>query len=283
MSYKNIKVIAPIKSSYHTIIPTKINIKQFFEDEKKINENVPAQLNRTDIFPSKTLDNQTVINSWQISMTSEGLFSVTPWQSNETMVEELIKYMGHYNLKNVKFFDGTANCGADVIGTLWNLKSRLNMEITAVELDRLNFKCLKENVELFKAEKYVNVIEGDSLDIIKNSPYNESHVIYWDPPWGGVNYKEEKELVLKLNSKDVFELAESMLNDNETFSNLRLVIIKIPLKNLKERIETMGNNVKLIYSAASSKYNIGYVFMLNHDTSSSNSSIVSSDSVVKSL
>src|SRR5271154_3276719 len=91
--------------------------------------------------------------------------------------------------------DMTANIGSFSINMASNFK---NLNITSIELDRCNYDALVQNIKAFNLTNIIPV-HGDSIEFIEKAPSylfktSKYSFIYLDPPWGGVNYKEKKEV-----------------------------------------------------------------------------------------
>ena len=122
------------------------------------------------------------ININKILFTKESLFSSSKASGSKRLIEIIKKF---YKTNNIKITDGTANIGTDTI----NLYTVYN-NINAVEISSINFKALKNNIDVFNIN--VNIYNNDITEIINNL---EQDIIYIDAPWGGPNYKKKKILI----------------------------------------------------------------------------------------
>jgi 16S rRNA G966 N2-methylase RsmD len=124
--------------------------------------------------------------------------------------------------KNLAILDGTANIGGDVI----NFGLNPNVaRVVAIEINPETFAMLENNIRVFKLEKKIQAIHGNSLDIIGKCADGEHFdILFLDAPWGGTSYKAQKFLDLEISGKklaDVVKMAQKCRNiDN--------IILKIP-------------------------------------------------------
>lgn len=150
--------------------------------------------------------------------------------------------------KNIIIFDGTAGVGGDTISFAKNFKN-----VISVEKDEKRFEMLKYNIKKFDFE---NVIfqNGNSLEIIND--FKNINVVYFDPPWGGSDYKNNDKLQLFINDKEISQITLDIFNSH---SNLELLVFKIP-KNYD--LENLYENLKDHYSISMCKLQKMYILMI---------------------
>ena len=136
-----------------------------------------------------------------VKLTNEAMFSVSkPVHAN---LISLIIRRENPNAKTIT--DGTANVGGNVI-SFCNFFDKVN----AVEMNTENYNALVHNVKVYKFNN-CNTVLGDYTKI-----YNtlEEDVIFFDPPWGGVNYKKERFLDLRIGEYRVIDFIVKLLKKN---------------------------------------------------------------------
>ena len=231
---------------------------------KQEDSNHYVLLTRPDIFPSSFKD------LYKIYFTSVGEYSATPFDINKMMVDKILEIIEqlkiNYDLQNpLILFDGTASTGADVVDTIYNWPNK-NIKIIASELDPLNFKCLQENIKLFNYEKNVTLYNKDSVLLLKEIK-NPLNILYFDPPWGGKDYKQMQKLDLYLGGKDIFELSLEILNEkmvkNHVFKNVFLIVLKVP-KNYNDSNKYLKQLEKLTNIISFEYRNIKYLFIISN-------------------
>ena len=120
--------------------------------------------------------------------------------------------------------DSTSGVGGNTLSFLRNFK-----KVIAIEICQLRYGYLMNNVNIYNYNN-VEFINDDFCNLYKNNEniYN-SNVIFMDPPWGGIGYKNKSDLKLKLGDVsieniivDTFKLCD--VNDNKT----NLFVLKLP-------------------------------------------------------
>ena len=159
------------------------------------------------------------INMSKLQMAPNSAYSITKPKDAKQIEQFINKHMGG---KNLAILDGTANVGGDVI----NFGLNPNVaRVVAIEINPETFAMLENNIRVFKLEKKIQAIQGNSLDIIGKCADGEHFdILFLDAPWGGTSYKAQKFLDLEMSGKklvDVVSMAQKCRNiDN--------IILKIP-------------------------------------------------------
>ena len=159
------------------------------------------------------------IDMSKIQMAPNSTYSITKPKDAKQIEQFINKHIGR---KNLTILDGTANVGGDVI----NFGLNPNVaRVVAIEINPETFAMLENNIRIFKLEKKIQAIQGNSLDIIGKCADGEHFdILFLDAPWGGTSYKAQKFLDLEMSGKklaDVVSMAQKCRNiDN--------IILKIP-------------------------------------------------------
>lgn len=155
----------------------------------------------------------------KLQMAPNSAYSITKPKDAKQIEQFINKHIGG---KNLAILDGTANVGGDVI----NFGLNPNVaRVVAIEINPETFAMLENNIRIFKLEKKIQAIHGNSLDIIGKCADGEHFdILFLDAPWGGTSYKAQKFLDLEISGKklaDVVGMAQKCRNiDN--------IILKIP-------------------------------------------------------
>ena len=182
------------------------------------------------------------IDKTKLQLTSEGLFSF----SGKIASEELCKYIYYvFKKKGITITDATSNNGSDTIPFCLNFKY-----VNAIELNEVNFEVLRNNCDVYKI-KNINLINDDCLNHIG---ILKQDVLYFDPPWGGVEYKKKDSLKLYLGKLELSDIYKKYIN------NCRMMIFKIPknydftnfiqetkIKDFVVKSFSINNNIKFYY------------------------------------
>jgi len=114
---------------------------------------------------------------------------------------------------NCTITDGTAGVGGDTIKF-----SQYFKYVNAVEIDPETFDLLNKNIERFSIDN-ITTYNADYITIMSDL---KQDVIYIDFPWGGIGYKNKKEVSLYLSNLGVNKIVEQLFNE------IDLIFIKVP-------------------------------------------------------
>jgi len=148
----------------------------------------------------------------ELKYDKEGLWSIShPYDANT--ISEFIKE--NINKKeNISILDATAGLGGNTLSF-----AHFFDKITAIELDKERFQLLKNNIECYSYNN-INIINDSCL----NHLYKHHDIYFFDPPWGGPDYKDKHSIELNLGGKCIKEITESILNQHQN----SYVILKVP-------------------------------------------------------
>ena len=89
----------------------------------------------------------------------------------------------------------------------------------SVEIMKIHCDMLDNNIKQYKLSKTVKIYCNDYLNIMMDL---KQDVIFFDPPWGGKNYKSIKYLNLYLDNVDIVDIT------NKLKDNSKLIILRVP-------------------------------------------------------
>jgi len=148
----------------------------------------------------------------KLAMTEIALYSSTPYCSNQRLLSFLkdeLKISG--KLSELTAIDATGCVGADASGFATVFK-----HVTVYEPDEVNFSALKHN---FSALGLSADLRNEAIDLKKSEKLG-ADFIYFDPPWGGKDYKADKATRLMLGGSDIFDIVRRV--------KATLVVVKVP-------------------------------------------------------
>jgi 16S rRNA G966 N2-methylase RsmD len=146
----------------------------------------------------------------------EGLWSITLPQEAD-YISNLIKL--EINAGST-IFDATAGLGGNTISFAKHFK-----KVVSIELCKSRFEILSNNIQSYKLTN-VTLINGDCLDYL-NGDYQG---YFFDPPWGGPDYKYNVETKIKIGKYSLEEVVSKIKLINE-----KPIFIKLPFNyNLAE-------------------------------------------------
>jgi len=159
------------------------------------------------------------IDMSKLQMAPNSAYSITKPKDAKQIEQFINKHIGG---KNLAILDGTANVGGDVI----NFGLNPNVaRVVAIEINPETFAMLENNIRIFKLEKKIQAIHGNSLDIIGKCADGEHFdILFLDAPWGGTSYKAQKFLDLEMSGKKLADVV-SMAQKCQNIDN---IILKIP-------------------------------------------------------
>lgn len=144
----------------------------------------------------------------------EALWSFTPLDVGDDLCDELLKIEGI--TPNSVITDCMSSVGGNTIAFARRFK-----HVNAVELDIHRAGMLKHNLKLFDISN-VTVHSGDYQDHMYNLTQD---ILYFDPPWGGNDYKDFAMGTLRINISGV--TIEDLICRMHT--RARVCMVKLPL------------------------------------------------------
>ena len=101
--------------------------------------------------------------------------------------------------------DGTANVGGVTIDFARSFK-----HVHAIEWDPLHVSMLRHNVDIYKLKNKVSVYQADANQLIGDivERQDSKTLLFLDPPWGGRNYLQKKQIDLFLGRTNVIDLID---------------------------------------------------------------------------
>jgi 16S rRNA G966 N2-methylase RsmD len=171
------------------------------------------------------------LNIDELKFDDIGLYSISLPKDADT-ISNFIKSNIH---NNITIVDGTAGIGGNSISFCNNFKN-----VIAFEIDENRFNILNNNLKVYN---FTNIITHNS-NSLKN--IEKGDVYFFDPPWGGPNYKKYKNLTFKFNELDLDQIVINIKNFNKNSyisfklpTNFNLSIFnnfKYKLLNLKKML-----------------------------------------------
>lgn len=139
--------------------------------------------------------------------------------------------------QNLIITDATAGAGGNVLSF-----SKFFKIVNAIENDTKRYHFLTNNLNVYKIDN-INHYCDDCLNLIFNIYHD---IIFFDPPWGGRDYKEKKNLRLKISELSLETICSKLINESKYPP--RLIALKLPknydMKYLHDSI--INSNIKII-------------------------------------
>lgn len=157
------------------------------------------------------------INNNNFLITEEGLYSVSRPKEADIISKRIKQSLStDLNMQELSIVDMTANVGGNVLNFC-----KYFDHVYAIELQWLNYLILRNNIRVAKYDNKCTIINGDCMEYA--GKYNFD-VLFFDPPWGGVNYKERKSVDLYLGDKSMVDIVIDLLANGKS----KLIAIKVP-------------------------------------------------------
>ena len=180
--------------SHESIVRNEKNSLDKKNLSKKIVDNTPIKLLPFNevlwerVFPRRNLSDE---EYKKLQMTNVGLYSVT----RPKLAIEISNIIKSYlpDKKGLTITDATGNTGGNSFAFYDDFD-----KVNTVEINKQYCKILENNFQVYKMTDKINIICKDFNDAIKTDI--EHDAIFFDPPWGGVDYK--KNLLMNLNLGD---------------------------------------------------------------------------------
>jgi predicted RNA methylase len=143
------------------------------------------------IFPEKK-----GVNLKNYQLTNIGYYSIILPKDSERIADIIKSYFN----SNIVVTDATSNMGGVV------MKLSDYFKVNAVEINDKHFEILKNN--------YLDLIDELSQD-----------VVFFDPPWGGTDYRKEQFIDLKLDNISISKIVEYILENKLA----KLIVVRVPI------------------------------------------------------
>jgi len=189
------------------------------------------------------------INFKKLQLSNIGVYSMDRPDKTQLLSNLIKKNMGTSNLT---ITDANGNMGGNAINFAQNFSF-----VNSVEILPLHCQILKNNLGVYNLLKKVKIYCNDYLDIMTDL---KQDVIFFDPPWGGPNYKKEKNLNLYLDNINVVDII------NNLHEHSKLIVLRVP-KNynivyLMREIKFTNINIYKIYVSKKVKIISSFILFL---------------------
>lgn len=201
-------------------------------------------------FPKRIiLESRTIRNSHDPLCVDYSLFNTC----KESIFSSLLPYYSYQvgsilslYFKNIKdIIDATAHIGCDSI----NFRNRFKANCISIESDYQTYLCLKKNhdefISLYKDKTDSHVVNGNFLDFVDGFK-KRMDFVYIDPPWGGIKYADEKDLMLYLYKDDIKYPLYDVVNFVFKQGFTKHIVIKVPFNFNKKLFEIMLDGIVLV-------------------------------------
>jgi len=176
-----------------------------FKPEIKIKE---FNKNKKLFFPD-----QEGLDKTKLKLTNIGVYSIVQKSTTDKILEVIKKRFKKTN--NLILTDANGGMGGIAIHLHSYFKT-----IKIVEVVKSHQKVIEQNLEGYQIKNY-KLYKNNYLDIMNKL---KQDIIFFDPPWGGVDYKKFSSLKLGLDNIDMSCIIKKLLENNKA----KMIILRIP-------------------------------------------------------
>ncbi len=194
----------------------------------------------------------------QVQIDNEGLYSVTNGIiANETSEYILEEYQKHFHAIPHTVTDAMACVGGNSI-SFAKYFSRVNV----VEIDPFRSAMLEHNLQLanvfHKTHLYANT---DYLTVMNTL---QQDIIFFDPPWGGPDYKYKSLVDLYIGPKNINHVFSELMTQTPPRANM--IVLKAPLNFHKDALEEMCRTTqcRISFQKRMSKMQLFFIIKLSN-------------------
>lgn len=172
-----------------------------------------------------------------LDITDKSVYSsLLPYQ-----LKQVRNILSHINLTEGCIVDATAHIGCDS----FNFALYFSRPVIAIENNNFTYNCMCNNINKLKINvQPINADYVNYMDTLKNTTIS---MVYFDPPWGGREYKNHEKVKLKLSDRDIEDIIYDTLSTLTT-----LVLLKVPKNFDMTKLNILVNKEKYIL-------NIGHI------------------------
>jgi hypothetical protein len=194
----------------------------------------------------------------QVQIDNEGLYSVTNGIiANETSEMILEEYQKHFHTIPHRITDALACVGGNSISFAKHFS-----HVNVVEIDPIRSDMLQHNLQLAGVfEKTSCYASTDYLTLMNTL---QQDVIFFDPPWGGPEYKFKTSVDLYIGTRNVKHLFSEIMEGQEPLA--KMIVLKAPLNFNKEGLDLLckKHHCKISFQKRMSKMQLFFIVKLSN-------------------
>jgi len=158
-------------------------------------------------------------NNKKLKITDKGLYSISKHSDAIWITNIIVNFLSScikINTKDVSIIDGTAGIGGNTISF-----AKYFNKVHAIEINNVHYNVLNNNLNalnILNVETYLN----NFMNVIDNIS-EKSNIFFFDPPWGGKNYKNFKYFNLKIGKLQLNDVINTLY-----VKKYKYVILKAP-------------------------------------------------------
>jgi 16S rRNA G966 N2-methylase RsmD len=167
---------------------------------KFIPEKDPIEIPVNNLLYKKLFYQKENIDYKELKLSNIGIYSMTKYKMARKICKIIIKLT---NTRKLIITDALGNVGGMTI-----LLAKYFKFVNTCEIINLHSNIIKNNLKVYNYDKKVNVINDDYFNIMFNL---QQDIIFFDPPWGGTDYKNKDGVILQINNVNIWCIINSLL------------------------------------------------------------------------
>lgn len=159
----------------------------------------------------------------KLQLSNIGIYSIFYPDHGDELASIIRSYV---NNKKAIITDANSNMGGATIAF-----AKYFDKVNAVEIVKLHCDILENNIRVYNIKNKVDIHCLDYLDI---GDKLEQDVVFFDPPWGGKDYKKQLLMNMYLDSIPINSIIESLVKNN-------IVAVRVPFNYDFKKILKLSN------------------------------------------
>lgn len=145
-------------------------------------------------------------------------FPCTPCSNNDDEKKKWNSKIPNQKMKKLVVTEMTAGVGGNVLNFAKYFKY-----VNAIEIDPVRYNYLNKNIKLYGYDN-VNCYNNDSLDLLIEKDDIVQDIIFFDPPWGGKDYKLFDKLRLTFGPYSIENVCRILFQKQHN----KMIVMKLP-------------------------------------------------------
>jgi len=225
------------------------NLLPDYLEKKRINfipEIEPKLLEYDEKFWKKIFPYKDGVKYENYQLSNIGKYSIF-YPNDAKKVSKIIKSFFKENDK-VTITDATSNMGGATIAF-----TNYFDKVHAVEIIETHCKILENNLKNYGTLDKVQIHCGDYLDI---GDKLDQDAIFFDPPWGGPDYKKIKQMDMYLDEISIHDIIKNILN------KIKIVAIRVPFNyNFKNLLKLTSKSFIYTFNKPDGRLNFFLIIL----------------------
>ena len=229
-----------------TLLPEQLNkVRKPF-----IPEIEPKLLKYNDFFWKKIFPSKKGVNLSDYMLSNIGSYSIFYPNDADKMAKIIRSFLP--NNENATITDANGNMGGATLAF-----TKYFDYTNSVEIVPFHCKILENNIKVFGASNKAKVYCMDYLDI---GDKLEQDAIFFDPPWGGPDYKKELLLDMFLDGISIVDIMKSLIDSKK----IKILAIRVPFNyDFKKLLELTEKSYVYTFKKPDGKLNF-FLIILNN-------------------